>query len=133
MTAPGTILVAKMLVPETEVPATMGTVHIPKSQEHSDENLLGSIARGTIDGGQLAFNVAIMLISFLALVGLLNAIMLDISNFAWGAWPYSFSALPELHPGGGRRSRRLVDAASRGARPTTSATCWAPAPCLTSS
>ena len=69
MTAPGTILVAKMLVPETEVPATAGTVHMPPSEEHANENFIGSIARGTIDGGALAFNVAIMLISFLALVG----------------------------------------------------------------
>ncbi len=83
MTAPGTILVAKMLVPETEVPATAGTVHMPPEEEHRNENLLSAIARGTIDGGQLAFNVAIMLISFLALVGLVNAILLGISNFAW--------------------------------------------------
>jgi CNT family concentrative nucleoside transporter len=80
MTAPGTILIAKMLVPETEVPATMGTVHIPTEGEHKSENLVGAIARGTIDGGQLAFNVAIMLISFLALVGLLNGILLGIHN-----------------------------------------------------
>ncbi len=80
MTAPGTILVAKMLVPETEVPATLGTVHIETQDEHSNENLIGAIARGTIDGGQLAFNVAIMLISFLALVGLLNGILLGIHN-----------------------------------------------------
>lgn len=83
MTAPGTILVAKMLVPETEVPATAGTVHMPPSEEHANENFIGAIARGTIDGGQLAFNVAIMLISFLALVGLLNACMLGISNALW--------------------------------------------------
>ena len=83
MTAPGTILVAKMLVPETEVPATAGTVIMPPDSEHKDENFVGAIARGTIDGGQLAFNVAIMLISFVALVGLANAIMLGISNFAW--------------------------------------------------
>jgi CNT family concentrative nucleoside transporter len=74
MTAPGTILVAKMLVPETDTPATMGVVHVPKNEEHKNENLLGAIARGTIDGGQLAFNVAIMLISFIALISLLNAI-----------------------------------------------------------
>jgi CNT family concentrative nucleoside transporter len=80
MTAPGTILVAKMLVPETEVPATAGTVHMPPSEEHANENFIGSIARGTIDGGALAFNVAIMLISFLALVGLLNATMLGVHN-----------------------------------------------------
>ncbi len=83
MTAPGTILVAKMLVPETEVPETAGTVHMPPNEEHKNENFVAAIARGTIDGGQLAFNVAIMLISFVALVGLANAIMLGISNFAW--------------------------------------------------
>ncbi|WP_260704965.1 NupC/NupG family nucleoside CNT transporter [Edaphobacter flagellatus] len=83
MTAPGTILLSKMLVPETETPATLGTVRMPPSEEHANENLIGSIARGTIDGGALAFNVAIMLISFLAIVGLINAIMLGISNWAW--------------------------------------------------
>ncbi len=83
MTAPGTILVAKMLVPETEVPATAGTVTMPPSEEHANENFIGAIARGTIDGGQLAFNVAIMLLAFVALVGLFNAIMLGISNFTW--------------------------------------------------
>ncbi len=76
MTSPGTILMAKMLVPETEVPATEGRVVIPKDELHKDENLIGAIARGTIDGGKLAFNVAIMLISFLALVALLDSILL---------------------------------------------------------
>jgi CNT family concentrative nucleoside transporter len=75
MTAPGTILMAKMLVPETEQPKTAGTVQIAKEEMHKDSNILGAIARGTIDGGQLAFNVAIMLISFLALIALLNGIM----------------------------------------------------------
>jgi CNT family concentrative nucleoside transporter len=83
MTAPGTILVAKMLVPETEVPATAGTVQMPPNEEHKNENFIAAVARGTIDGGQLAFNVAIMLISFVALVGLFNAIMLGISNELW--------------------------------------------------
>ena len=83
MTAPGTILIAKMLEPETEVPATLGTVHMPPNEEHANENLIGSIARGTIDGGQLAWNVAIMLISFLAIVGLINAMMLGTSDWLW--------------------------------------------------
>src|SRR6202042_2139617 len=97
MTAPGPILVAKMLVPETEVPATAGTVHMPPNEEHKNENFIGAIARGTIDGGQLAFNVAIMLISFVALVGLANAIMLGISNFLWAhgniPFPHSLNAI----------------------------------------
>ena len=84
MTAPGTILVAKMLVPETGVPETAGTVRMPPSEEHKNENLIGAIARGTIDGGQLAFNVAIMLLAFVALVGLFNGIMHGISVWAWG-------------------------------------------------
>ena len=75
MTSPGTILMAKMLVPETEVPATEGRVVIPEDEEHKDENLIGAIARGTIDGGKLAMNVAIMLISFLALVALLDSLL----------------------------------------------------------
>jgi CNT family concentrative nucleoside transporter len=81
MTAPGTILLSKMLVPETETPATEGVVHMPKEAEHKEENLLGAITRGTIDGGKLAFNVAIMLISFLALIALLNGIMGGIHNW----------------------------------------------------
>lgn len=83
MTAPGTILIAKMLVPETEKPATAGVVHMPKQevQQEKGENLLGAIARGTIDGGKLAFNVGIMLISFIALISLLNGVMGDASNW----------------------------------------------------
>src|SRR5215475_2018491 len=81
MTAPGTILMSKMLVPETEQPKTAGTVEIPKEEMHKDSNLIGAIARGTIDGGQLAFNVAIMLISFLALIALLNGIMGGIHQY----------------------------------------------------
>jgi CNT family concentrative nucleoside transporter len=75
MTSPGTILMAKMLVPETETPATEGRVVIPKDEMHKEENLIGAIARGTIDGGKLAMNVAIMLISFLALVALLDMLL----------------------------------------------------------
>jgi CNT family concentrative nucleoside transporter len=86
-----------MLVPETEVPATAGIVNMPADEEHKDDNLIASIARGTIDGGQLAFNVAIMLISFLALVGLVNGIMLAISNVAWAhghvPFPHSLNAV----------------------------------------
>ena len=75
MTSPGTIVMAKMLVPETEVPATEGKVVIPKDELHAEENLIGAIARGTIDGGKLALNVAIMLVSFLALVALLDMLL----------------------------------------------------------
>ncbi len=86
MTAPGTILMAKMLVPETEVPATEGKVVIPKDELHADENFIGAITRGTIDGGKLALNVAIMLISFLALVALLDMLLGWMHGLAWMHW-----------------------------------------------
>ncbi len=84
MTSPGTILLAKMLVPETEIPDTEGKVVIPKDELHKDENFIGAVARGTIDGGKLAMNVAIMLISFLALVALLDMFLAWIhGGVAW--------------------------------------------------
>jgi CNT family concentrative nucleoside transporter len=86
MTSPGTILIAKMLVPETGVPATEGRVVMPKDELHKDENLIGAIARGTIDGGRLAFNVAIMLISFLALVALLDGLLGWTHTLAYMHW-----------------------------------------------
>jgi CNT family concentrative nucleoside transporter len=84
MTAPGTILMAKMLVPETEQPKTAGTVAIAEEEMPKDENLLAAIARGTLDGGRLAFNVGIMLISFIAIIALLNGMMGGMHNrLAW--------------------------------------------------
>ncbi len=76
MTAPGTILVSKMLVPETEEPKTAGRVVMPEdeAQKESQENLLGAIARGTGDGLHMALNIGAMLIAFLALVALLDGI-----------------------------------------------------------
>jgi CNT family concentrative nucleoside transporter len=86
MTSPGTILLAKMLVPETAVPATEGKVVIPKDELHADENFIGAIARGTIDGGKLALNVAIMLISFLALVALLDMMLGWVHGLSYMHW-----------------------------------------------
>ena len=73
MTAPGTLMMAKMFVPETEVPKTMGTVklNVPKT----DVNVIDAAGRGTGEGLHLALNVGAMLISFLALVALVNGIL----------------------------------------------------------
>src|SRR5215467_10929396 len=73
MTAPGTLLVSKMLIPEVEQPLTAGRVEMPHLEKES--NILGAIARGTLDGLHLALNVGAMLIVFLALLALLNAMM----------------------------------------------------------
>lgn len=86
MTAPGTILMAKMLVPETEQPKTAGTVRMADEAMHKDSNLLAAIARGTGDGGRLAFNVGIMLIAFIALIALANGMMGGIHNLKHMGW-----------------------------------------------
>jgi CNT family concentrative nucleoside transporter len=73
MTAPGTIMMAKMLVPETEMPKTMGAVRLVVEQ--TDVNVIDAAGRGTGEGLHLALNVGAMLISFLALVALVNAVL----------------------------------------------------------
>ena len=86
MTAPGTILVSKMLVPETETPKTAGKVVMSAEEEEQEknENLLGAIARGTGDGLHMALNIGAMLIAFLALVALVDGILGGIHrHFAW--------------------------------------------------
>jgi CNT family concentrative nucleoside transporter len=73
MTAPGTLMMAKIFVPETEVPETTGTVTL--EIERTDVNVIDAAGRGTSEGLQLALNVGAMLISFLALVALVNALL----------------------------------------------------------
>src|SRR5213078_4586120 len=73
MTAPGTIMMAKMMVPETGVPKTMGSVTL--KVETTDVNVIDAAGRGTGEGLHLALNVGAMLISFLALIALLNALL----------------------------------------------------------
>jgi CNT family concentrative nucleoside transporter len=73
MTAPGTLMMAKIFVPETEVPETAGTVRL--EIERTDVNVIDAAGRGTSEGLQLALNVGAMLISFLALVALVNALL----------------------------------------------------------
>jgi CNT family concentrative nucleoside transporter len=76
MTAPGTIVIAKMLVPETEKPLTSGTTNLEGVEFKSqNSNVLDAAAKGTTDGLHLALNVAAMLISFLALIALIDGIL----------------------------------------------------------
>jgi CNT family concentrative nucleoside transporter len=73
MTAPGTIMMAKMFVPETQVPKTMGIVQL--KVERTDVNIIDAAGRGTGDGLLLALNVGAMLISFMALIALVNGLL----------------------------------------------------------
>src|SRR6266496_377315 len=73
MTAPGTIMMAKILEPETEVPETLGgvRVEIPRT----DVNVVDAAARGTSEGLHLMLNVIAMLVSFIALIALINGVL----------------------------------------------------------
>ena len=94
MTAPGTLMMAKIFVPETEQPDTMGTVKL--NVERTDVNVIDAAGRGTSEGLALALNVGAMLISFLALVALVNA-MLGLAGlslqqiFGWVFAPIAWS------------------------------------------
>jgi CNT family concentrative nucleoside transporter len=99
MTAPGTILLAKMLVPETEQPKTAGRVIMSEEEVEAEhkENLLGAISRGTTDGLYLALNIAAMLISFLALIALTNGILSGVhsllARLGFSAFPTSLEKI----------------------------------------
>ncbi len=70
MTAPATLMLAKMFVPETGNPLTAGTVRV--EVEKPGVNLIDAAARGAGDGLQLALNIGGMLIAFLASIALVN-------------------------------------------------------------
>src|SRR5208337_4770058 len=73
MTAPGTILISKMLIPELGRPKTAGKIEMVTGQK--TVNILYAASRGVTDGLYLALNVAAMLIAFIALVYLANGVL----------------------------------------------------------
>ena len=73
MTAPATIMLAKMLIPETGQPATAGKVDV--KIEKPGVNIIDAAARGAGEGLHLALNICGMLIAFLALIALVNGLL----------------------------------------------------------
>ena len=70
MAAPATLVIAKILVPETSEPLTRGTVNM--EVEKSTVNVIDAAAVGASDGLRLALNVGAMLLAFIALIALIN-------------------------------------------------------------
>jgi CNT family concentrative nucleoside transporter len=92
LTAPATIMLAKMLVPETEKPATAGNVHI--EVEKPGVNIIDAAARGAGDGLQLALNIGAMLIAFIALIAMFNGILGWVHSLPYMGWvPASMQAI----------------------------------------
>lgn len=84
MTAPACIMLAKVLVPETGKPETLGS--IPEQAGEKDANLIDAAARGAGEGLHLALVVGAMLVAFVGLIALLNGMLgaiKDLLGFAW--------------------------------------------------
>ena len=71
MAAPATLVVAKLLIPETGTPLTRGTVKM--EVEKTASNIIDAAAAGAGDGLRLALNIGAMLLAFIALIALINA------------------------------------------------------------
>jgi CNT family concentrative nucleoside transporter len=84
MTAPATIMLAKIFIPETEKPVTAGRVDI--QVEKTAVNVIDAAAQGAGDGLHLALNVGGMLIAFLALIAMLNGILGWAHGLPWMGW-----------------------------------------------
>jgi concentrative nucleoside transporter, CNT family len=92
MTAPATIMLAKIMIPETETPATAGTVSV--HVEKPGVNIIDAAARGAGDGLQLALNIAGMLIAFVALIAMVNGILGWVHGLPGMGWlPGSLQAI----------------------------------------
>ena len=70
MAAPATLVIAKILIPETGTPLTRGTVKM--EVEKTSSNIIDAAAGGAADGLRLALNIGAMLLAFIALIALIN-------------------------------------------------------------
>lgn len=92
MTAPATLLLAKMLTPEDGQPETSGGVKV--EVEKPGVNIIDAAARGAGEGLQLALNIAGMLIAFIALIALVNGVLGWVHGLpAMGWFPESMQKL----------------------------------------
>ena len=84
MTAPACVMLAKVMIPETEEPETLRS--IPASAEQTSVNVIDAAARGTSEGLYLALNVGAMLIAFIALIAFANGLLGWIGGLPGMGW-----------------------------------------------
>lgn len=82
MAAPAGLVLAKIMIPETEVSETTDDITIEKDTD--SVNVVDAAARGASVGLQLALNIGAMLLAFIALVALINGII----GFAGGLFGF---------------------------------------------
>ena len=83
MAAPATLLISKLLMPETGEPLTRGTIKL--EVERTTTNIIDAAAAGAGDGLRLALNVGAMLLAFIALIALANAPLQWLGEHLWSA------------------------------------------------
>ncbi|GAB2794325.1 NupC/NupG family nucleoside CNT transporter [Rhabdobacter roseus] len=89
MAAPGALVMAKIIYPETEVSETKGAVKLEIKKTHA--NLLDAIAAGASEGLKVGFNVIAMLIGFIALVALFDYLLGKVGGiFAFPELSFNF-------------------------------------------
>ena len=86
LSAPASLLIAKVMLPETEKPESVEKVELEMGD--SGGNLVEAVSMGTLEGLKLALNVGAMLISFLALLALCDGLLgwAGHQTYAWGEW-----------------------------------------------
>lgn len=85
MAAPGGLLFAKIMLPETETPNDSPDLEAQMPDIDRPSNVLDAAASGAASGMQLALNVGAMLLAFVALIALLNGILSGIGG--WFDYP----------------------------------------------
>ena len=95
MAAPATLVIAKILCPEVDVPLTLGTVRM--EVEKTTANVIDAAAAGAADGLRLALNVGAMLLAFIALIALVDAPIAWLGEISganeWLGRPLNLSAI----------------------------------------
>jgi CNT family concentrative nucleoside transporter len=82
MAAPGALVISKIVMPETQVSETQGTVKVEIKKTHA--NLLDAIASGASEGLKVGFNVIAMLIGFIALIALVDSLLFRVGFYVFG-------------------------------------------------
>src|SRR5260370_41819907 len=78
MAAPGALVIAKIIYPETEESQTMGTVKLEVKSDYS--NVIDAVSHGAGDGFKIAMNVIAMLIGFIAVIACIDWILVSIGH-----------------------------------------------------
>ena len=89
MSAPAALVIAKIIYPETETSETFGDIKI--ALDKKDDNIMEALSNGATNGMKLAANVAAMLVAFVAIIAMVNAILglMDLSLQQILGWIFS--------------------------------------------